>query len=728
MKFTRFLFNWVLVLLLVACSDGGGFNNGVGMKPTSLSYERAHDVLVVGVASVVNKPEVTGGYVEVFSVDPDLPAGLHINLTSGEISGTPLVQSPLADYVVTASNAQGSASTTLKLEVKNGSQPPIADLSLAYSNMHPEYIVGQVIPSNVPLTSASFNQYEVAPALPHGLVIDPATGVISGQPTELIAEGAYTITARNAQGSSTAVLLISVSAQTVAPSGFLYPIVNVALKQGQVVPAGLMLPSYTGTVANSFSLASSVNLPAGLSLNPNTGEISGTPSSLSISRIYTIQATNSAGSAKAFLRISVSAQTVAPSGFLYPIANIALKQDQTVPAGQMLPSYNGSVADSFTLASSAPLPAGLSLNPNTGEISGTPSNLSISRIYTVQATNSAGSAKAFLRIMVTKDEILPSSFEYPDGRSFQVGEKIELAPALLGGTALTGFTLTSGSLPIGVTLNAKTGMMTGLADATAAGSYTIQVKGRNAAGTLNSNLFTFSIQADLPEMPTDLSYSNHIIGLPTGLADGLIYGFEVSSFPPRITYPPIEPKYKGAKLVRFEISSSLPPGMKFNKSTGVISGHPYFKLMFGEAFVITGFDDFGRNTSVNVFIETKYRAVFNAAPVQVNALGSLVDVAPTMYTWVAADIRTEPAENLCRDLGYRLINGAEALALANLQPLQTAEWPWNPYGTSYKTRERDSRGHSYFVDLVASTLSIRSQGGDYDFPRPAACATELVYE
>ena len=62
--------------------------------------------------------------------------------------------------------------------------------------------------------------YAVAPALPAGLLIDPATGIVSGTPTAITGTAAYTVTAVNAAGSTTATL--SVTVNDVPPSSLAY--------------------------------------------------------------------------------------------------------------------------------------------------------------------------------------------------------------------------------------------------------------------------------------------------------------------------------------------------------------------------------------------------------------------------------------------------------------------------------------------------------------------------
>ena len=56
------------------------------------------------------------------------------------------------------------------------------------------------------------------------------------------------------------------------------------------------------------------------------------------------------------------------------------------------------------------LPTGLTLNANTGVISGTPTAIAIAANYTVTATNSAGATTATLK--VTVNDLAPSNLKY----------------------------------------------------------------------------------------------------------------------------------------------------------------------------------------------------------------------------------------------------------------------------------------------------------------------------
>ena len=52
-----------------------------------------------------------------YAISPALPAGLHFDSTNGKISGTPTAYSPATTYTITATNAGGSSTTTLSIQV-----------------------------------------------------------------------------------------------------------------------------------------------------------------------------------------------------------------------------------------------------------------------------------------------------------------------------------------------------------------------------------------------------------------------------------------------------------------------------------------------------------------------------------------------------------------------------------------------------------------------------------
>ncbi len=84
--------------------------------------------------------------------------------------------------------------------------------SLSYSTNPARYIKNTTISMNSPASSTTSSvTYSASPALPTGLSLDSVTGVITGTPIAALGATNYTITARTLEGSTTAILNLSVS-------------------------------------------------------------------------------------------------------------------------------------------------------------------------------------------------------------------------------------------------------------------------------------------------------------------------------------------------------------------------------------------------------------------------------------------------------------------------------------------------------------------------------------
>lgn len=87
----------------------------------------------------------------------------------------------------------------------------VAPTSLSYSSPL-STIVGTALTAQTPSVTGTVSAYSVTPALPAGLSIDAATGVISGTPTTTTPTTTYTVTATNSAGSTSFALVLSVAA------------------------------------------------------------------------------------------------------------------------------------------------------------------------------------------------------------------------------------------------------------------------------------------------------------------------------------------------------------------------------------------------------------------------------------------------------------------------------------------------------------------------------------
>jgi len=145
--------------------------------------------------------------------------------------------------------------------------------------------------------------WSISPSLPAGLNFDSQNGFISGAATAVFPETEFTVIGVNPNGEDSCTFLLSVI--PAAPEITCSPerIFSVGVQEGVVIA------SNTGGPIPLGGWSISPPLPAGLTFNSDTAEISGVPTAPSPQTQYLIEATNIDGSSQCLFTLTVTADT-----------------------------------------------------------------------------------------------------------------------------------------------------------------------------------------------------------------------------------------------------------------------------------------------------------------------------------------------------------------------------------------------------------------------------------
>jgi uncharacterized repeat protein (TIGR03803 family) len=464
-----------------------------------------------------------------------LPAGLSLGMAGGILSGKPTATGT-SNFSIQVADAESTAMTAvLPYSITVGPALAIATTSVTGGVVGSSYSATVAASGGVTLYSWSIS----SGSLPGGLSINSSSGVISGTPTTAAASS-FTVQVTDAEGtpvSATAALSIVVA-----------PKLSVSTS---TLPAGYAGSTYTAMLTATGGAApyvwgiSSGTLPGGLSLNTASGVIFGTPTAAGTSS-FTVQATDAEGtpvSATAALSIVISPKILVTTSSL-PSGSVG--NAYTTPL-----AATGGLSPYFWSVSAGTLPTGLSLNTTTGVISGTPATAATS-LFTVQATDAEGtpvSATALLSLAIAP-RLTVSTASLPAG---SVSGSYTATLAATGGLGPYTWSVSSGTLPAGLSLNATTGVISGTPTTAGAASLTLNVKdSESSAATASANL-SLLISPQLTFTPASAL---------TSVAVGVPYSVTLTA-------------NGGNAPFTWSVSSgTLPAGLTLGSSTGIISGTP----------------------------------------------------------------------------------------------------------------------------------------------------------
>jgi large repetitive protein len=501
------------------------------------------------IGAVYNQPvQTVGGFGPLtFSIVPPgtLPQGLNLNPITGVIAGT--------------ATATGNSSFTVRVADTSGQQDT-QDLSIRIDPSSPPQITTSSLPAgtvsqpyNQPLQAAAgigaLTWSISAGSLPPGLTIaPPLTGpsvTISGTPTS---QGNFPFTVRVTdtlgQVDSRA---LSITVNLPSPPR----ITTTSLPAGTIAQTYNQAVLATGTGTLTFSIVSpgTGTLPPGLTLNASTGTITGAPTATGTFP-FTVRVADTFGQSDT-QALSILVSTDNPPQIVPP----------SLPSGTVGVAYGptslqatGGMGTLTWSISAGSLPPGLTGPPSTGPsvtISGTPTSQGTFN-FTVRVTDSLGQSDTrALSITINLPPPLDITTTSLPGGS--IGQIYSQTVAATGGTGARTWSISAGTLPLGLNLDATTGVISGT-PILPAGTSNFTVRVADAAG-----------QSDTQDLSITISLFN-VPNITTTTLQGGTVGQ---------TYSQPVVATGGIGALTWSISAgTLPQGLDINPINGVISGTP----------------------------------------------------------------------------------------------------------------------------------------------------------
>jgi len=293
-------------------------------------------------------------------------------------------------------------------------------------------------------------------------------------------------------------------------------------------PYSLTLAASGGTLPYGWSIASGV-LPTGVTLGATTGVISGKPSSAG-QFAFTAKVTDSSSpqlTATQALSISVSASSVPP----LTIDTSSLSGGQTGVSYSATVAASGGTQPYSWSISSGVLPTGLTLGATTGVISGKPSSAG-QFAFTVKVTDSSSPQQAatqVLSISVSASSASPLTINTSSVPGGKTGVSYSATVAAAGGTQPYVWSIASGALPAGLTLNTANGVISGTPAFAGQSSFAIKVTDSSAPQQAATKALSISVLASGPA-PVQINPGQNIAAIVSSYPAGTTFAINPGTY------------------------------------------------------------------------------------------------------------------------------------------------------------------------------------------------------